>query len=135
MKNEQGIQGAGRLFRAQLIVVLAVSLIIWLVLGVHSAWSMVIGGLVSAVPNLYFARVLFRFHGAQQAKNIVNSFYKAEAMKLLLTFSLFAIIFKYLNVVPLVFFAGFIVAQMMFWFAPLIIGHKQKRSERDRNGI
>ena len=120
MNNKQGIQGAKCLFKVQVFVVLAASGVVWLVYGLHSASSMLIGGLVSAVPNLYFARVLFRYHGAQSAKKIVNSFYKAEAIKLLLTFSLFAIIFKFLNIVPLVFFAGFIVAQMMFWFAPLL---------------
>lgn len=134
-QNKEGIQGAGSLFRAQLIVVFVVSGITCLIAGSHSASSMLIGGLVSATPNLYFASVLFRYHGAQASKKIVSSFYKGEAMKLLLTFGLFAVVFKYLNVVPLVFFAGFIVAQMMFWFAPLFIDHQQNRSERDRNGI
>ena len=41
--------------------------------------------------------------------------------------ALFALVFKYLNVNPLVFFVAYIAAQMVFWFAPLIIVNRPKR--------
>lgn len=126
VKNKQGIEGAARLFRAQLIVMFVVSIAAFLVSGLHASISILLGGLVSALPNVYFARMLFRHHGAMAASKIVNSFYKGEAMKMLLTISLFALTFKYLNIVPLVFIVGFIAVQLVFWFAPLIFDNKRK---------
>ncbi len=126
MSNEQGMKGAARLFRAQLLVMIIASIIAFLISGSHASASILVGGLVSALPNAYFARMLFRYEGAHAAQKIVNSFYKGEAMKMLLTIALFALTFKYLNVVPLAFIVGFIVVQMLFWFAPLIFDNKRK---------
>jgi ATP synthase protein I len=126
VNNKQGLQGAARLFRVQLLVVLMVALIAFMVIGVIAAWSVVLGGLVSALPNAYFARKVFKYHGAQAAHKIVNSFYMGEAVKILLTFALFALIFKTLPIVPLALIFGFIVAQLMFWFAPFIFYNKRK---------
>ena len=126
VNNKQGVEGAARLFRAQLLTVLVMSIIILLTSGLHASASVILGGLVSILPTAYFAKVAFRYNGACAAQQIVNSFYKGQAIKMLLTFSLFALIFKTLNIVPLAFIAGFIVAQMMFWFAPLIFDNKRK---------
>ena len=82
--------------------------------------SAILGGLVSIVPTAYFARKLFRYQGAHAARQIINSFYKGEALKIALTIILFALVFKFFNIIPLVFFAVYIMAQMVFWFAPLI---------------
>lgn len=126
MNNKQGMQVANRFFLMQLAVALILATVFGLIYDMRSASSMLLGGLVSAVPNRYFAQVLFRHHGAQASKKIVNSFYKAEALKLVITFCLFGLIFKYYKVVPWIFFTGFIVTQMMFWFTPLILEHKRK---------
>lgn len=126
MSNKQGIEGAARLFRAQLLVMLIASIMALCISGFHAALSILLGGLVSALPNVYFARMVFRHHGAQAAQKIVSSFYKGEAMKLLLTIGLFALTFKYLDVAPLAFIVGFIVVQMLFLFAPLIVDNKRK---------
>lgn len=126
MNNKQGLQGTNRLFRMQLVAMLIISGIVWFVTSMQSGFSVMLGGLVSIVPNVCFAQMLFRYNGAKAARKIVSSFYKGEAIKLLLTISLFALIFKNLKVVPLAFFAGFIVAQMMIWFAPLFFDNKRK---------
>lgn len=124
MKNKQGMRGAFKFFTAQLGVMLAVSGILWLLLGRNAAVSLLWGGFLSLLPNVYFARVLFRYHGAQAAKKIVTCFYQGELVKLLLTAGLFALTFKFMNnVIPSYLFAGLIGAQLMIWFAPLLFNN------------
>ena len=126
MKNQQGMQGAQRLLLIQLSVALLITVIALLSGNTIAAISAIAGGLVCVVPNAYFVRKLFRHHGAHAARQIVNGFYKGEAMKLLLSMTLFALVFKYCKINPLVFFVAYIAAQMVFWFAPLIIVNKHK---------
>lgn len=130
MKNQQGEQGAKRLLQCQLGLTILLATIAILFLGVMAAISALLGGLVSIVPNAYFARKLFQYQGARAARQIVNGFYKGEAMKLLLTVTLFAVVFKWFNIIPLVFFLVFIMTQMVFWFSPLIFNN-QNRPESD----
>jgi ATP synthase protein I len=127
LKNQRGIKGARTLLGYQLSLTALLATIATLFLGTHAGLTAILGGLVSIVPNAYFARTLFRYHGAQAAKKIVNSFYKGEALKLFLSIALFALVFKFFNVVPLVFFGVYIVVQMVFWFAPLIFDNNEAR--------
>ncbi len=121
------MQGAQRLLLIQLGVAVLISVIALIVGDVKAALSAVAGGLVCAIPNAYFVSKLFKHNGARAARQIVNGFYKGEALKLILSVALFALVFKYLNVNPLVFFVAYIAAQMVFWFAPLIIVNRPKR--------
>jgi ATP synthase protein I len=121
VKNKQGLHIARKIFRVQLVVLLVTAIIVLLSLGANAAMSVILGGLVNVFPNVCFARLLFKEHGAQAAKQIVKNFYKGEAVKMMLTVGLFALTFKYLNVIPLVFFAGFILAQISLWFAQSIV--------------
>jgi ATP synthase protein I len=91
-----------------------------------AAVSALLGGLVCVIPNVYFARTLFKHQGARSARKIVNGFYAGEAYKLVLTVALFAMVFKTMMVNPLVFFLAYVVTQLVFWFAPLIINNKLK---------
>lgn len=99
--------------------------------GTKGALSAMLGGLVCMLPNAYFAIKLFQYHGANAAKKIMTGFYRGEVMKILLTALLFSMTFWLVKIVPVVFFSAFIVAQMMFWFAPLIFENKQNRPESD----
>lgn len=119
MKNQRGLQGAQRLLLCQLSITMLLATIAML-FSSTAAVSAILGGLVSIVPTAYFATKLFRHQGAHAARQIINSFYKGEALKIVLTIVLFALVFKFFNIVPLVFFAVYIMAQMVFWFAPLI---------------
>ena len=121
MKNQRGLQGARRLLICQLSITVLFAAIALLLSSTTAAMSALLGGMVSIVPTAYFAIKLFRYQGARAARQIVNSFYKGEALKLILTIVLFALVFKFFNIIPLVFFATYIVVQMMFWFAPLIV--------------
>ena len=126
MRNQQGAQGAKRLLLCQLGWTVLLSTLALLFLSRTAALSAVLGGLVSVVPNAYFARQLFQYQGARQARQIVNRFYKGEAMKLLLTVVLFAMVFKWATILPLVFFLVYITTQMVFWFSPLIFNNQNR---------
>ena len=120
MKNQPGLRGARRLIVCQLGVTILLGTIALLFGGRTAAGSALLGGVVCIVPNAYFAGKLFRFHGAGSAKKILNSFYSGEALKIILSIALFTLVFKFFNIIPLIFFAVYIVAQMVFWLSPLI---------------
>lgn len=92
--------------------------------GMNAALSALLGGLVSALPNALFILAAFKYHGARSAKQIVNSFYKGEALKIGLSILLFSLVFLLYTITPLIFFAAYILAQMVIWFAPLIVVNK-----------
>ncbi len=132
MKNQQGLQGAKRLLFIQLGITLLGAFALYLVDGTKGALSVILGGLVNAVPNAYFARKLFRYQGASAAKQIIKGFYQGEALKIALSVGMFALVFKFCSVIPWAFFAAYIVAQMVLWFTPLIfVNPKQNRPESD----
>ena len=91
--------------------------------GIMAAKTVILGGLVSIVPNALFARILFKHQGAQVAKQIVKGFYKGEAAKLLLTILMFGLVFSCFKIYPLVFFTVYILVQMLIWFAPLLFNN------------
>lgn len=121
VQNQQAWRGAQRLLAVQLGLTFLIALMAWLGFGALAGWSAMLGGLVSVIPNAYFAYRLFQYHGAQAAKRIVNSFYKAEAAKLLMTMALFTLVFTTLSISALPFFLAFIAVQLVFWAAPLIV--------------
>jgi ATP synthase protein I len=120
VKNKQGLLGARRLFFCQVVIALLIAVVAAIFSGNRAALSAVLGGLVSAVPNAYFALKFFKHQGARAAKQIVNSFYLGEALKIVISIILFALVFIFFHINPLVFFITYIVVQMMVWFAPLM---------------
>lgn len=110
---------------AQLAVLTLISALLLIWLGWKTGYSGFLGGLIAWLPNLYFARKAFHYHGARAARDILKSFYAGEAGKFVLTAVLFALVFagvKPLNAVSV--FAVFIVTQMVSWFSPLLIKAK-----------
>ena len=93
----------GKIYGVQAAMVLLVSILAIPLDGVI-AWSIVLGGLISVVPNAYFARQVFRFAGAKYAREVARAFYLGESGKYLATMLLFAATFlwvKPLNVLVL----------------------------------
>lgn len=79
-----------------------------------AAYSALAGGLICALPNMYFVRKAFQYAGARAAMQVVQSFYKGELWKMFLTAVLFALVFvkvKPLNV--LVVFIAFIIVHIV----------------------
>lgn len=123
-------RGIVRLWLMQLSVTLAFAALCALY-SANAAISAMLGGIVCIVPNAYFAMKLFKYQGARSAKQIVNSFYKGEALKMILSVILFTAVFVLFKVTPPAFFASYIMILMTHWFAPLIIVNKQNRPESD----
>lgn len=58
-----------------------------------TAYSALIGGLISAIPNSYFALHAFKYSGARNADRVVKSFIRGEFGKIIITVVLFALSF------------------------------------------
>lgn len=91
--------------------------------GVSGALS---GGFIAWLPNCYFAFRAFRYRGARAARQIVHSFYAGVAGKVLLTASLFILVFSTFNPLnaPAV-FMGFLLVQMVSWVVPVLVSQRQ----------
>ncbi len=131
MNKQLSKRGIIRLWLVQLGTTLFFAALCATVFGANAARSALLGGIVCVVPNAYFARKLFKYQGARSAKQIVNSFYKGEAMKIALSVLLFTAVFVWVKITPLAFFASYIMILMTHWFAPLIIVNRQNRPESD----
>ena len=131
MNKQLSKRGIVRLWLIQLCTTLVIAALCAVLYSGNAATSALLGGMVCVVPNAYFARKLFKYQGARSAKQIVNSFYKGEAMKIVLSILLFTAVFVWVKITPLAFFASYIMILMTHWFAPLIIVNKQNRPESD----
>lgn len=95
---------------AQLAITGFISVISLIFSGTTMAFSALLGGLISALPNSYFALHAFRYQGARNADKIVKSFVRGELGKIIITVVLFALSFALitsLNEIALI--LGFIV--------------------------
>jgi len=80
-------------FIIQFLLCIAAALIALLTLNFVTAYSILLGGFISIVPNGYFAWKAFRYRGARNTPLIVRSFYAGETGKLIMTGVLFAVVF------------------------------------------
>ncbi|HAT1812944.1 TPA: F0F1 ATP synthase subunit I [Legionella pneumophila] len=131
MNKQLNKRGITRLWLAQLGVTVILAGLCAILFGVNAASSSLLGGLVCIIPNAYFAIKLFKHQGARAARQIVNSFYKGEALKIILSMFLFALVFLLCRITPAAFFASYILVLMTHWFAPWIIVNKQNRPKSD----
>ena len=78
---------------AQVAVTGFIAVISLLISGTVLAYSLLLGGLISALPNSYFAFHAYRFQGARNAQNVVKGFIRGELGKIIITVVLFALCF------------------------------------------
>lgn len=105
-------------------VAITVSLF-FLTKGMVGAYSALAGGMVFILPNAYFAYKTFSHGGASQAQKIVKAFYTGEAVKLVLTATLFTVVFvsiKPLDILAL--FVSYFLVLVSNWLMPFIINFK-----------
>ncbi|MEC8859728.1 MAG: ATP synthase subunit I [Pseudomonadota bacterium] len=107
----------------QLLFLLLISALAAILAGWVSAYSLLIGGLISLIPGTLFASRVFKYRGARAAQMIAREVYRGEAIKLVLSAASFALSFIYvepLNVVAL--FSGFVLVYLagVVLFARLI---------------
>jgi len=82
---------------AQLAAAGLMTLISLFISGTIMAYSVLLGGLISALPNSYFALHAFKFQGARNAQRVVRSFIKGELGKIIITLVLFALSFTLIS--------------------------------------
>ena len=94
----------GPFLRAEAVVMLAVAGVA-LGHGAEAAYSALLGGVISIVPDYYFARRIFRRYADRSPDEVAAIMLRAEVVKLTLTVLLFAAIFALvaaLNVLALI---------------------------------
>ncbi|MFD1382933.1 ATP synthase subunit I [Rhodanobacter aciditrophus] len=111
-----------RFIGLQLALIFLLSLGIFVVYGGLYAYSFLAGALASVLPSLYMAWRVFGHAGTRAAKDVVRSFYRGEAGKLVLTALLLTAVFIFIK--PLAagaLFAGFGIAILSHWLSPLLL--------------
>lgn len=82
-----------RVIVAQLAMTIFIAVVSLLISGTVLAYSALLGGLISTLPNSYFALHAFRYQGARNAQNVVKGFIRGELGKIIITVMLFALSF------------------------------------------
>ena len=80
-------------FVVQFFFCVIAALVSYLLLDLVVAYSILLGGFISIVPNGYFAWKAFRYRGARNTPLIIKSFYAGETGKLIMTGVFFALVF------------------------------------------
>jgi ATP synthase protein I len=78
---------------AQLAATVFIAVISLLISGIILAYSVLLGGLISVVPNSYFVFHAYHYQGARNAQNVVKGFIRGELGKIIMTVVLFALSF------------------------------------------
>ena len=99
---------------AQLVWTVSLSLVCLSIFGGVAGYSALLGGLISAVPNSYFALHAFKFQGARNADKVVKSFIRGELGKIVFTGVLFALSFTLVTSLDeLALIAGFVATHFV----------------------
>ena len=85
------------------------------------AVSLLSGGLAVFLANLFFVHKAFSLCGAQASKQVVAAFYFGETVKIILSAGLLTIAFLIFAGYEVYALAGYIVALLCQWLAPIII--------------
>ena len=103
-----------------IIAVLLIAIVTYFIWGFVPAKSILVGGFVAIIPNIVFAFKAFQYAGAQSSEKVMDSFYKGEKLKLVLTALLFALAFKFLVILPLPFFISFCLVVLIPLLTPFL---------------
>jgi len=110
----------GRISLIQMAAMLLLSGISLVVLGTVSAYSVFLGGLISIIPNAYFAAKVFSRTGARAMETVVRNAYLGEFIKLALMGAGFSLVFVLVKPLqPLSLFAGFVLVHIV-WLVCLV---------------
>lgn len=84
---------------------------------VTTAYSVLLGGMVSILPNTYLGAMAFRHSGARAAQEVATSLYRGEVGKFVLTAVFFACIFVFIKPLSVgALFTTFIAMMVLNWF-------------------
>lgn len=79
--------------------------------------SALIGGSISVLATLYFARQVFSTRIGSPAVRIARSFYVGEIMKFMLTFVLLSLAFQWTDSSPFPLLLAYTMTLMAYWLA------------------
>jgi ATP synthase protein I len=106
-----------RVLRWQAIVTVAMAAVAGLWAGGHAALSAVLGGVVNITAVVVYA-VVFAISNPTSAGGTVAAMFRAEAGKILVIIGeLWLVLTAYKDVVPLAFFATFVITVLLFRLA------------------
>jgi ATP synthase protein I len=98
----------------QLVATVLIAAIFLFISNEVAAYSILIGGCISAISNHFFAIQAFRYRGARNAEKVVQSFMKGEAGKIIITLLLFALTFILISAInEVAVIGGFFAAQFV----------------------
>lgn len=108
-----------KIIKAQLFLLLVFTMS--LLIDINIGRALLIGGLIAFISTLILYVHIFKYQGAQQAKNILNSLYRAEIVKVLAISLGFFVAFKWVDpLYPAGVLIGFGIAQLAFWVVPMV---------------
>lgn len=107
------------------IVTVFAALLLYIIVGMETACSVVIGGAAFIVPNAWFAKYVFRHSAADSASIAVRWFYVGEVIKIIATvliFTLGFLLFNQLDVAAL-FLAYITLLIINLWGNSILMSH------------
>jgi len=92
----------------------------WLGSGTDAALAALAGGLAVVLPTLGFAAIALTPSAGSSPKRMLSAFYRGEAVKMVMTVVLFALLVQWLQGQLLPLLATFVVVTFLYWPALLL---------------
>ncbi len=105
----------------QLMIIIAYALTWFLLKGVHSGLSVVMGAMSYWIPTLIFMMRVSSHTGARAATRFMVALFAGEVIKLALCGILFVIVIKYLQLQFSYALVGLVGAIVAFWMASIMV--------------
>ena len=114
----------------QLAAALAIAALCALLVGAHTGYSALVGGLISVLPNYYLVGRLTRRQGAATATQSLRAIYLGEFIKIAFTVALFVIAIRLLSIDFLTVVLTYLAMMIVNGFALLVadIGERPRAS-------
>ena len=108
---------------------LCLAVVLWPTAGVVSAYSGLVGGLISTLANLFFASKLFSDRGSWQPEHLAVRVYWGQIGKLLITIGLFSMAVVLINPLDVIaMFALYLLVQI----SPAVTAGMWQKTETDQ---
>lgn len=130
MTDKGAKQTIKKIISIQLLVLLLAAVFAFILGDFRSAYSALIGGGVSIVVTLYFARKIFSAGLGSSAAKVAKAFYVGELGKLLLTVVLLSAALTLLPVSALPLLLAYIATLLAYWLALPFTFHASNVSVR-----
>lgn len=110
-----------KLIGIQAVIALIVTAVLFIFFGSVAAYSAIVAGFICVLCNLFFAKMIFRYRGAQQVKQFIMRYMLAEVAKIILIVVFMFIALKFLHIKAMPFLLTFVILQLIMSFMPAVI--------------